>query len=277
MKLAVLSDIHSNHYALQSCMNRIEEQHVEGILFLGDYVSDCPYPEKTMDLIYDAEDKYKTWFVRGNREDIMIDRMLGKFEFGRTQASLRYTYEHLRKEDILFFQNLPLTQIVEIEGMPKISMAHGDLYGNKNKLYPDNENMERLLEELEEPFHLCGHTHASFIYIKEGKEIVNPGSVGVPVSGVPKAEIAILESDGQTWKPLLLKVEYDVERMIEEFYSSGLAECAGVWARCVMEELRTGRHYCGECVNLIEKYINETGLDFDEYSLWEKAAKELGI
>lgn len=228
-------------------MNIIKEQHVEGILFLGDYVSDCPYPEKTMDLIYDARDKYRTWFVRGNREDI------------------------------LFFQNLPLANVVEIEGMPKISMAHGDLYSNRNKLYPDNENMEQLLKDLKQPFHLCGHTHSPFIYNKEGKQIVNPGSVGVPVSGVPKTEMAILESENKTWKTLLLKADYDVQQMIEEFYSSGLAECAGVWARCVMGVLRTGRHYCEECVELVGKYSCETGLDFEDQRLWEKAAKKLGI
>lgn len=228
-------------------MNIIKEQHVEGILFLGDYVSDCPYPEKTMDLIYDARDKYRTWFVRRNREDI------------------------------LFFQNLPLANVVEIEGMPKISMAHGDLYSNRNKLYPDNENMEQLLKDLKQPFHLCGHTHSPFIYNKEGKQIVNPGSVGVPVSGVPKTEMAILESENKTWKTLLLKADYDVQQMIEEFYSSGLAECAGVWARCVMGVLRTGRHYCEECVELVGKYSCETGLDFEDQRLWEKAAKKLGI
>lgn len=277
MILAILSDIHSNHLALESCINMFEQYHVEGILFLGDYVSDCPYPEKTMDLIYYVVDKYKTWFVRGNREDIIIDKMLGKIEFKNTQGSIRYTYENLRKEDILFFQNMPLTQVVEIEGMSKISMAHGDLYGNKNKLYPDNLNMERLLKELEVPIHLCGHTHSSFIYKKKNKVVINPGSVGVPVNGVPKAEIGILESDGQRWKPELLKIEYNVEQMVKEFYSSGLAECAGVWARCVMGVLRTGRHYCEECVELVGKYVKETGLDFDTITLWERAAKELGI
>lgn len=277
MKLAVLSDIHSNHHALKACLDQLERQHVEGLLFLGDYVSDCPYPEKTMDLIYDAADKYKTWFVRGNREELMIDKMLGNIEFGRTQGSIRYTYEHLRKEDLLFFQKLPLVQTVEIDKMPKISMAHGDLHESRNKLYPDNENMKRLLSELEAPFHLCGHTHHPFIFQKGKKAVVNPGAVGVPVSGVPKAEIAVLESDGQTWKPKLLKVEYDTEQVIEEFYSSGLAECAGVWARCVMGVLRTGRHYCEECVELVEKYAEETGADFEDQGLWEKAAEELGI
>lgn len=212
-------------------------------------------------------------------EDIWneIGRMQGKIVFNSAQNSIKYTYEHLRKEDLLFFQNLPLTQTVEIGKMSPITMAHGDLHGSRNKLYPGYETMERLLNELETPVHLCGHTHAPFIYQKGEKTVVNPGAAGVPASGVPKAEMAVLEADGRTWKPELLKVEYDVEQVVEEFYSSGLAECAGVWARCVMGALRTGRQYCEECVELVGKYAKELGADFADQSLWERAAEELGI
>jgi predicted phosphodiesterase len=47
MKLALLGDIHSNDLALKVCLEYCSKEGVEGYLFLGDYVSDCPEPQKT--------------------------------------------------------------------------------------------------------------------------------------------------------------------------------------------------------------------------------------
>ncbi len=55
MKIAVLSDIHSNYYAFQACVSHALTMKVDGFLFLGDYVSDCAYPQKTMKLSWDVE------------------------------------------------------------------------------------------------------------------------------------------------------------------------------------------------------------------------------
>jgi putative phosphoesterase len=276
-KLAVLSDIHSNHYALKACIDWIYNHDIDGVLFLGDYISDCPYPQKTIQLISEVMKNYQTWFVVGNREEIMVDKSKDKFDWNCHQESLKYTYENLTKEDIIFFRSLPLTEIVKIEGYPVISMAHGDLHGTKNKLLPDSEQMKRILTEMVGSLHICGHTHMPFIYEAGGKTVLNPGSVGVPVSGYAKAEMAIIESNGDKWRPTLFRLEYDVKETIEEFYESGLASCAGVWVRCIIALLQSGRHYCEECLNLISIYAKETGKDFNDPELWERAATQLGI
>jgi len=46
MKIAVLSDIHSNYHAFSACVNYALEKEIANFLFLGDYVSDCAYPQK---------------------------------------------------------------------------------------------------------------------------------------------------------------------------------------------------------------------------------------
>lgn len=277
MRIAILSDIHSNHYALKACLDWIDANGVDGLLFLGDYVSDCPCPQKTMALLQEAITKYEAWLVRGNREELMVDKSLDKFEWNSHQGSLKYTYENLTKENIQFFQSLPLIREVQIEGYSMVSMAHGDLHKSRNKICPDNKAMKALVKEMKGSFHICGHSHMPFICKQDNKIILNPGSVGVPVSGYPKTEMSVIESDGGMWKPTLYRMDYDVESTIQEFYTSGLAKYAGVWARCVMALLRTGRHYCEECINLISVYVKETGKDFNDPELWERAAKELGI
>ena len=48
MRLAVFSDVHSNHHALEACLKEAEKQKADGHIFLGDYISDCANPHETM-------------------------------------------------------------------------------------------------------------------------------------------------------------------------------------------------------------------------------------
>lgn len=48
MKIAVLADIHGNHIALETCIHEAKKHGAEEYLFLGDYLGELAYPEKTM-------------------------------------------------------------------------------------------------------------------------------------------------------------------------------------------------------------------------------------
>ncbi|GAA4653819.1 hypothetical protein GCM10023142_09570 [Anaerocolumna aminovalerica] len=58
MNIAILSDIHSNYTALNTCIEHALHRGIIHFIFLGDYVSDCPYPQKTMNLLYELQDNY---------------------------------------------------------------------------------------------------------------------------------------------------------------------------------------------------------------------------
>ena len=272
MKLAVLSDIHSNYYAFKVCLKWIEENEVDGIIFLGDYVSDCAYPQKTMELLYQVRQNYQTWFIRGNRETTLAEGNIGP-----NLESMRYTCENMTKHDIAFFAAMPIASEVCIDGYPLLSISHGDFQDDRAELLPDTEVMEKLLSEMRGKLHLCGHTHISFIYEKDGKTVVNPGSVGVPQDGTPQAKMAVLQSDGGDWEFSLLRLEYDVEKTVEEIHESGLFQRAGAFSRSTIATMRTGKDYRKECLKLVMKYetAGETNLTAPE--LWARAADELGI
>lgn len=277
MRLAVLADIHSNHYALEACVSWMKQQNIDGIIFAGDYVSDCPYPQETMRLIRQLRESYQTWFVRGNREEIMLKGSQGDVKWNCHQGSLAYTCDNLTQHDIEFFQSLPMTQVIEFEGYPPVSVSHGDLHNSRGQVRPGNDCMAKLLEEMKTTLHICGHSHHPFIYEADHKIVLNPGSVGVPVSGFPQAEMAVIESDGQCWKPSLLRLDYDIESAIREFQTSGLSDVSGVWGRCIIALLQTGRHYCEECMKRIQILAKETGRDPSDPVLWQQAADELGV
>ena len=73
MKLALLGDIHSNYRALEQCLGYCEEERVDGYVFLGDFISDCPYPGRTLEMIRKILDQYPTWIIRGNREGYQLN------------------------------------------------------------------------------------------------------------------------------------------------------------------------------------------------------------
>lgn len=51
MNIAVMADIHSNHIALEACVAEARRRCAEEFLFLGDYLGELAYPEKTLELL----------------------------------------------------------------------------------------------------------------------------------------------------------------------------------------------------------------------------------
>lgn len=74
MRFAVLSDIHSNYAALRAVIADAESRQPDYWLFLGDYVTDCPYPHRTVEFLRDFSQTHSCLMIRGNREDYMINQ-----------------------------------------------------------------------------------------------------------------------------------------------------------------------------------------------------------
>lgn len=70
MRVAVISDIHSNYKALEAFLAYIEDCRVDAVIGLGDYVTDCPYPERTLSLLHEMEKKYPCHLLRATGKNI---------------------------------------------------------------------------------------------------------------------------------------------------------------------------------------------------------------
>ena len=79
MNIAVLSDIHGNYVALQAVIDYAINQGADTFVFLGDYVGELAYPQKTMEMLYSLREKYKCFFIRGNKEDYWWYRDLRRY------------------------------------------------------------------------------------------------------------------------------------------------------------------------------------------------------
>lgn len=284
MKIAVLSDIHSNYIALEVCYDYISQQDIDGIIYLGDYVSDCPYPHKTMSLLYEKSRLYKSWFVRGNREEYFInhhDNHNDGWKYSSNSGSLLYTYENLTSEDIEFFRQCEKSFTIEIGNCSPLTICHGSPSSMRELLHSGSENTNNYLRALDTDYLLCGHTHRQFSYSYEGKVILNPGSVGIPVEGRTDSQFAILHWTGSKWQPEFLRMKYNIGKLLKEFEVSGIYDKAKMWSRAICKSLLTGEDYALFCLRLANKLASEkeashNPCDIDE-RYWNEAGKQLGI
>lgn len=284
MKIAIIGDIHSNHIALETCIRHALDQKTDEFLFLGDYISDCPYPQKTMKIIYEMMNQYQCYFIRGNREDYMLNHNKNpreRWTYSSASGSLLYTYENLSKVDLDFYESLDIQGIYRKEGYPVFRYCHGSLTSSKELLLPDNENMETIMENLDVNLLISGHTHTQESRNYGNKRLIHPGSVGCPWYHGGKTQYMILHGINNGWEEEFFQLDYDVDAVKKEFETSGLLKKAPYWAKTVLHTLYMGDDFTTPCLKLAMKMCEEVEgsvnwPDIPE-KYWEMAARTFGI
>lgn len=242
MDIAVLSDIHGNYVALERCINYAISRNIDTFIFLGDYVGELAYPEKTMELIYDISTHYKCYFIRGNKENYWLNFCdngeKGWQDNNSTTGSLLYTYSHLNQKDLDFFRSLQISQKVIIDDMPEITICHGSPNNVYEKLLANNDKTFEIMNLISSSIILCGHTHIQSKIEHNGKTVLNAGAVGAPIYSNGKTQFLILHAmkKTKTWTSDFISLSYNVDKVIEELHESGLDKHAPYWC-CVTENL----------------------------------------
>ncbi len=280
MKIAVMADIHNNFAALEACLTYCEKNHIHNIAFLGDYVSDCPSPQLTMALLKQAQTAFHTVFIRGNREEYMLnqkDHPNPDWKYGSAWGSLYHTFNRLTYEDLAWFRGLPIYRNTTFRSGEAFEMCHGTPRVARKIVYEGSAEMKEVLGDMTTELMLCGHSHIQFHRKENGKHVVNCGSVGIACDDDPSARMAVVERTLEDWQVKLLKLPYDVDRMEQEFLQSGFMEEAKIWAKIMLHTVKTGHEYSWECINIVNRICKETGRSRNEEGVWEEAAHQVGL
>lgn len=280
--IAVLSDIHSNYVSLEKCLDYAINAGADSFLFLGDYAGEFAYPQKTMDILYSLKDKYRCFFVKGNKEDYWINyekKPEGWKEYDSTTGSLYYTYQNLRQRDLQFFKSLSLKEELAFDGLPSLTVCHGSPRKVNEKLLPDAENTFSIMDNDPNDYILCGHTHVQGQIEHNGKTVLNAGSVGMPLQSNGKAQFMILRGSQGVWSHQFVSLEYDIDTVIAELYSSGLYKKAPYWCKVSENCLRTGEISHGTVLKRVmelcrDKFGECRWPDIPE-ECWAQAVKEM--
>lgn len=283
-KIAVIGDIHSNYVGLERCIEHMLFQKPDEFLFLGDYISDCPYPQKTMQIVYEMNRNYKCSFIRGNREDYMLNHRKNpeeRWTYSSASGSLLYTYENLTEKDFSFFESLDIKGYFEKEGYQPFRYCHGSLVRSNEILEPGAENTVQLMSGLDVDLLVSGHVHFQEEKSYGKKKILHPGAVGVSWYFDGKTQCMMLHGEKSGWEAEFFQLKYDVEKLVKDFENSGLLEKAPYWSRITIHTLRTGKDHNLACLNRAMQLCEEaegsvTWPDIPE-KYWQQAVREFGI
>ena len=283
MNIAVLSDIHGNYVALERCLEYAFSQNIDTFIFLGDYIGELAYPEKTMQILYDLNDRYECYFIKGNKEDYWLNYKnegeQGWKDKDSTTGSLLYAYKSLNARDIDFFEKLQSAMELKRNGLPVITLCHGSPHNNNFKLLPNDDRTIEAIISVDTPIILCGHSHIQRKFIHNEKCVLNPGSVGVPLFSKGETQFMILHGNDGKWVEEFISLIYDVDRVILDMHEEKLDEHAPYWSKITEHILCGGNTSHGTVLSrAMELRRKETGKcvwpDIPEV-FWEQAVNEM--
>ncbi len=283
MDIAVLSDIHGNYIALQRCLDYALSCNINTFFFLGDYIGELAYPERTMQILYDFNNTYKCYFIKGNKEDYWLEYHDGDKKVWKdknsTTGSLLYAYNSLTSKDLDFFVQLRSVEEIVLGELPSITVCHGSPNKINEKMLPNNARTIEIMESSKTSIILCGHSHIQRKIVYSDKCVLNPGSVGVPLFSGGKTQFLILHENNGTWSEEFISLEYDVHRVIKDMYEVKMQEHAPFWS-VITEKILLGENTShGEVLSrAMELCREETGdclwPDVPE-GCWKRAVEEL--
>lgn len=281
MKIGVISDIHANFVALEAMLAHFATENVQALFVLGDMITDCPYPRRTMELLYGAAKKMPVTMIRGNREQYIIDQHHDENGFfwkpSSSTGALLYTAKQLGAEYVSFFEALPLSCTVCFGGLPPLTLCHASPVAQRDNLYVDRDLMRARLEQLPTPYLLGGHSHAQEKQVWAGKTYLNPGSLGLARDGVGgNAQAMLLCGSNGVWSETFISIPYDVETLISAFEESGLNAMSAVMARAIKKTATTGVNYFILCFNEALRLSGTQPQDISE-EIWQQAAQSFDI
>lgn len=266
MKFAILSDIHGNIFALEECFKYIEKMQIDGIIWCGDYITDIPKSHEIIMFIQEKMKQYKSYIVRGNREEYIInyDKCENKkWSMENRNGPLLCAYNELTKSDLNFIFNLPKTCVIDIQGLPKIFVSH----------------KRNIKDSTDCTYEIFGHTHRQYVYERNDIRYINPGSVGLTNGNGQGAEFSVLELDKYFHKIENYHIKYDISRPIELIKNSMLDKTVIKWGDVLIKVIETGIDYnffyVKEVNRLAKKYGFDTDLDNVPIELWHEARREV--
>ncbi len=196
--LGILYDIHGNIPALGRVLDEAAAIGVDRWLLGGDYGTPSPWPEETIARLRELPSA--TW-IRGNGERWLKEPPLDRPEVMESYKLFAGSYPE-GLVDWLY----ALPPQAELDG---ILFVHGSPLSDVESFHADpQEDDGRLLNGVRDRTVVFGHSHLQFRRPgPNGTELLNPGSVGMPLDGDVRSAWATWDGDFE-----FRRTEYDVER-----------------------------------------------------------------
>jgi predicted phosphodiesterase len=236
MRYLILTDIHANLEGLQTCLKDARRRGFDDTLVLGDIVGYGPDPNEVIQIVRELE---PAAIVRGNHDKVALGMNQAEGFHAAARAAAHWMLESLTPENREWLIALPMGPTT-IGG--DLEICHGAPFDEDAYIF-DELDARHGFEAVTAPLCFFGHTHFAVVFrmLKDLLEVVslpdgdatltidpharylvNPGSVGQPRDGDPRAAYAIF--DTQRKQVELVRIEYPLAITQEKMLRVGLPD-----------------------------------------------------
>jgi len=221
LKIAVISDIHSNLEALTTALELIRSGGIETTVCLGDIVGYGANPNECVDLVRE----HCAVVVRGNHDAGVVDTRITDNFSRNARAAIFWTQSQLSAANLDFLASLPLT-----------ASLYGLLLVHASPHEPDRWHYIVDAWEARQAMHafsgsgcFVGHSHVPGIFSARGREtnvkqgerfLINVGSIGQPRDRNPLLSFGVFDTDA--WSYENVRAEYDIDLAARKILGKGL-------------------------------------------------------
>jgi diadenosine tetraphosphatase ApaH/serine/threonine PP2A family protein phosphatase len=232
VRVGLLSDVHANLPALQAVLAELDAKSRVGALWVtGDTVGYGADPSEVLALLRERG----AVLVQGNHDRAVATGEGLDWFHDRAAVAVRLHTKWLSGEERDFLGGLPLTATIE-----RFTLCHGSVRDPLWEYVTSASAAAASLAQATTPFACNGHTHVPALYIEEGGDVrvtpprtgvphpltpramLNPGSVGQPRDGDPRAAYAVLDTVGGT--ATFYRASYAIEEAQRRIRARGLPE-----------------------------------------------------
>jgi diadenosine tetraphosphatase ApaH/serine/threonine PP2A family protein phosphatase len=230
-RVAVISDVHANGHALDAVLAAVDADEPDELWCLGDLVGYGPQPNECCEKVAARADVC----LAGNHDLVVLGELdIGDFA-GDAAAAARWTQAVITEQAREWLSGLEPE--AKLDG---VELFHGSKRDPVWDYVLSEEAASWTLQATEAPLVLVGHSHVPLALALEGESVaggvagagaeveldgarwlLNPGSVGQPRDGDPRASYLLIEPGGRA---SFRRVEYPVERTQAEIRELGLPE-----------------------------------------------------
>jgi len=217
VRIAVLSDIHSNYDALQAVLSAVGTY--DALVCVGDLVG---YGAQPNEVVSEMRSLKPEAIVMGNHDYAVSTGDTSGFVHHAVQA-VEWTRKEITPENLEYISSLRSKAMLTANGVT-IALVHGSPRDPLNEyIYPGTPDfiLKSLFDESQQRVLLLGHTHVPFSQGFNSNLIGNPGSVGQPRDEDPRASFAILELSAGI-KFQIHRVDYDIDAAASKITIRGL-------------------------------------------------------
>ena len=229
MRVAVISDVHANYHALEAVLHEVDAARVDAVWCLGDTVGYGPRPNDCCEVVKDRADHS----LVGNHDLVVLGELTVSDFNDEAAAAAIWTREVLTPESRAFLASL--RPFGEVEG---VDLFHASARDPVWEYVLTEDAAQATLELSEAPLVLVGHSHIALAITVDdgrvsggpapggsrvtlhGRWLLNPGSVGQPRDGDPRAAWLLLDFEERLAE--FHRVPYSIERTQAEMRERGL-------------------------------------------------------